>query len=255
MYSEKLKKITLKKSNKRKNCSCFFLLYNFFFSHTFILSKKYLISKNPTILKFDVWEESSYERTKIRNLTPLIEKIFIPKKIIYVDIEALLVSQAKRLFKDKKFNFIIGDISKLPLISEIFDVVIDFSTTDHLAKRSFSKALKETYRILKKGGIFLIYHLNKEYFNIDEWNKYYKMNIIPSFPRNEKEVVNELKKVGFKILIKNYYFYPFIYDKTLRWFYFFSRHKFLFDVLPSLIKYRFFNSRTLNLFFFILAKK
>jgi len=232
----------------------FSFLWEFVFSYSFLNAKKHLREKNLKILKFDVWEESSIERYKTRKITPFLESMFEPKSITYIDIDSHLVRKAKILFSKKSRIFIKGNICSMPFKNESFDIVVDFSTTDHLSEKEFLKSLKETSRVLKSGGLYLIYHLNKEYFNIEEWNKIYSEDLIPSYARNLSDIAKKLKKLNFEIL-NSFYFFPFLYDVTLRWFYFLNRHRTIFALLPRKVKFRFFDNPKLNLFFFLLAQK
>jgi SAM-dependent methyltransferase len=229
-------------------------LWEFVFSYSFLRSKKYLNRKSLKVLKFDVWEESDVERYKIRKLTPLIEKIFKPVSITYIDIDPQLIKIAKKLLPKKNRIFVNANICCMPFKNESFDVVVDFSTTAHLNDKEFSKALKEISRVLKHKGLYLLYHINKEYFNIEEYNKLYTQDLIPSYPKKLEDVLWKLQQQNFEIL-EHFYFFPFLYDTCFRWVYFLNRHKNIFLYLPKRIKFRFFDNPRLNLFFYILARK
>ena len=149
----------------------------------------------------------------------LIAKILAKKihnPIYSVDLNAEMLKYGKKKFKNKKVNFIRANAEKLPFKEHAFDkYIISFclrNVTD------INKALTESYRVLKPGGVFYClefsepknYIINKIYDN-------YKKNIIPwvgekiaqnrkayryleesisLFP-NQKKLLNTLKKVGF----------------------------------------------------------
>jgi len=50
-----------------------------------------------------------------------------------------------------------GDIRSLPFEDQFFDLVIDASTLDHLHPRDTQKALGEYHRVLKDGGLCLLF--------------------------------------------------------------------------------------------------
>jgi len=236
-------------------------MYFYLFLYPFIEIRKIKPSNNLHILKFDVWEESSLRVSKIRHLPFLIKKIFNPKEIYFVDIDKELVKMARKnmkIFGFRKAIVVNGDIRNLPFSDEKFDIVIDFSTTDHLTFKDLKKTIKEVYRVLKGDGIYLMYHLNSDYFNIKRWNYYYK-NVdissekLPSFPRKLEKIKSLLEKERFTILREGYGF-PFYFDFTL-----FIYYRFLFNniyeiLLPQFI-FTFFNSPILNGFFYIISLK
>jgi SAM-dependent methyltransferase len=237
-------------------------MYFYLFLYPFIEVRKIKPSNNLSILKFDVWEESSLRESKIRHLPFLIKKIFNPKEIYFVDIDRILVKMAKRnmkFFSFRKTVVINGDIRNLPFPDEKFDIVIDFSTTDHLPLKDLRKTIKEVYRVLKEDGIYLIYHLNSDYFNIKRWNYYYKnlgrisSERLPSFPRKLEKIKHLLQAESFAILKEGYCF-PFYFDVTLFVYYrlLFNR---IYEILPSKFILTFFNSPLLNGFFYLISFK
>jgi SAM-dependent methyltransferase len=236
-------------------------MYFYLFLYPFIEVRKIKPLNNLSILKFDVWEESSLRESKIRHLPFLIKKIFNPKEIYFVDIDSELVKMARKNMKFFGFRKTFvknGDIRNLPFPDEKFDIVIDFSTTDHLTFKDLKKTIKEVYRVLKEDGIYLMYHLNSNYFNIKRWNYYYE-NVeissekLPSFPRKLEKIKDLLLTEKFAIL-KEGYCYPFYFDSTL-----FVYYRFLFnniyEILPPQFIFTFLNSPILNGCFYIISLK
>jgi SAM-dependent methyltransferase len=245
----------------RETEKAFSKMYFYLFIYPFIEVRKIKSLNNLSILKFDVWEESSLRVSKIRHLPFLIKKIFNPKEIYFVDIDKELVKMARKnikIFGFRKAIVVNGDIRNLPFSNEKFDIVIDFSTTDHLPFKDLKKTIKEVYRVLKEDGIYLMYHLNSNYFNIKRWNYYYE-NVeissekLPSFPRKLEKIKDLLLAEKFAIL-KEGYCYPFYFDSTL-----FVYYRFLFnniyEILPSKFIFTFLNSPILNVFFYIVSLK
>ena len=204
-------------------------------------------------LKFDVWEESFTEIPYL-SVLPLFLKNLC-KKIFLIDIDKKLLKNAKKNLKSlgyTKSYLVNGNIAFLPFQSNSFEIVIDFSTTDHLKKNELLLTLREVSRVLKKNGIFVIYHLNSEYFNIQDLNKEYRKHF-PSYPRKISFIKKILEENNFQI-IRSGFCYPFFADPTLFIFYriIFRR---IYRILPSRILSSFFNLPKFNLFFFIIAKK
>lgn len=57
----------------------------------------------------------------------------------------------------RKLKFIVGDATRLELENEYYDVVVSFSTIDHIpGKENRVKAVSEMCRVLKKGGYLII---------------------------------------------------------------------------------------------------
>ncbi len=228
------------------------IYYSLFFYPFFKLQKN--VRNNLTVLKFDVWEESSYRISKIRHLPFLIKRMFDPQKIFFVDIDKKLVELAKKNIKKfgfKKALIYNADISNMPFKDGSFDLIIDFSTTDHLKMAKLKKTIEEIYRVLKKKGFAIIYHLNSEYFNIKQWNYAYSKTF-PSYPRKLSTFEKLLGK-KFKI-IKYGYCFPFFADTTLLIFYRFVYNK-LYRFLPRKLLFSFFDLPKLNLFFYLIIRK
>ena len=165
------------------------------------------IQRNDTII--DVGSGTGDLITRI-----LAKNIHNP--VYSVDLNAEMLKYSKKKFKNQNVKFIRANAEKLPFKENTFDkYIISFclrNVTD------INKALMESYRVLKPGGIFYClefsepknYIINKMYNN-------YKKNIIPwigekiaqnrdaykyleesisLFP-NQKKLLNILKKVGF----------------------------------------------------------
>jgi len=72
----------------------------------------------------------------------------------------------------KRISFVTGDALSLPLKDESIDVVVSFSTIEHIpheAKRK--KSIEEIYRVLKKGGAFAITTSNRWNITYARWSK------------------------------------------------------------------------------------
>jgi len=150
------------------------------------------------------------------DLINLILKKITPNNIYSVDLNEQMLSYAIKKFKNKNIKFIKANAEKLPFKDNTFDkYIISFclrNVTD------INKALLESYRILKPGGVFYCLEFSTpETSIINKVYNGYKKNIIPwigekitqnrraykyleesitLFP-NQKELIKNLKKVGF----------------------------------------------------------
>ena len=150
------------------------------------------------------------------DLISLILRKNITNTIYSIDLNSKMLNYGKKKFKNKNIKFIKANAEKLPFKDNIFDkYTISFclrNVTD------IDKALNESYRVLKPGGVFhcLEFSTPKNY-NINKIYKSYKKNIIPwigeKIAQNRKayeyldesidlfpsqtNLLNSLKKIGF----------------------------------------------------------
>lgn len=81
-----------------------------------------------------------------------------------LDINEAVIKIARKLALEalplqlySKLKFIVGDATKLDLKDEYYDVVVSFSTIDHIPDNEGRlKAIKEMARVLKKGGYMIV---------------------------------------------------------------------------------------------------
>ncbi len=81
-----------------------------------------------------------------------------------IDINEAIVRTARKLAAEvlpqhlySKLKFIVGDATKLDLKDGYYDVVVSFSTIDHIpGKENRMKAINEMCRVLKTGGYLIV---------------------------------------------------------------------------------------------------
>lgn len=83
------------------------------------------------------------------------------------------------LAKTYKFKFVKADGIKLPFDDSLFDLVVSFDVIEHISEDSLF--VKECYRVLKKGGTFIIGTPNRERLSYLIKSIF---NRAPTFPRN-----------------------------------------------------------------------
>ena len=135
----------------------------------------------------------------------LVKKLF-PKKIeVGLDLDVHEVIKAEMAGAYGKL--LVGDIEKLPLADCSFQTVFSISVFEHLS--NLEKSFAETFRILKKGGTFIINVPNDNlmrwlFFATMKGGDYQKKRVIDElsirhiFPT--KKWVEFLERAGFEVI-------------------------------------------------------
>jgi ubiquinone/menaquinone biosynthesis C-methylase UbiE len=158
-------------------------------------SKDFLNKCTGNVL--DLGSGSGRHLTKIKN-----------GKIYLVDFSEKMIELAKK--KAKKLNiiaeFIVADVTKLPLKDNFFDYAICISALHCISPKYHKKAVSELYRVMKPNSKSLIgvWNFNSKRFNqkqgkeklikwTDKGERYYYLF-------EEKEIHNLFRAAGFKII-------------------------------------------------------
>ena len=89
-------------------------------------------------------------------------------KITCLDYSKDMIEQAKaRLEQHKHITFVHGDVGKLPMDNESFDIVLSMNGFHAFPDKN--KAFRETWRVLKNGGIFIACFYIKGKSKITDW--------------------------------------------------------------------------------------
>lgn len=131
-----------------------------------------------------------------------IKAYFKNANLYGVDISPLTIRRAKlenlvSLLRGK-LHLSLASASRLPYIDESFDKVLAFETIYYWD--DLEKDFKEVYRVLKAGGEFLI--CNEDYKKPENPTEHdYLKAILPINIYSNDEVIDALKKAGFKKII------------------------------------------------------
>jgi len=115
-----------------------------------------------------------------------------------IEVARGLASEALPPSLCSKLKFIVGDVTNLDFESEFYDVVVSFSTIDHIpSKGDRAKAVNEMCRVLKRGGYLVITVPNR-------WDFYYSYHS------------NKLQREGKAIFGYEYQFSPLELKRMLK---------------------------------------
>lgn len=152
---------------------------------------RHSMKKNLTILKTDMFEESksgdffSYEYAKRHT-------------IVGIDISKAALKTVRKI---KNMHLVVADIRHPPFKQGAFDLVLSFSTLDHLGRKEFQPVVAELGNLLKPNG--------EMYLTVDNGhNKPYVLEflfwkLIPIYERDAcysvPDVAHELQETPFVI--------------------------------------------------------
>ncbi len=118
---------------------------------------------------------------------------FKAAEVCGVDVSEKMLAIAKKKFK--KTEFVLADSEKLPFKDESFDAVTALFLIVHLG--DLRKTFDEAYRVLKKGGIFILSNINQR--KPPKLKIYNDEVIIESFYHMPKHVIAALEDSFFEI--------------------------------------------------------
>lgn len=84
----------------------------------------------------------------------LLSSLPVKLNLIGLDSDKKALEEAKESLKNRKIRFILGDSHKLPFKENTFDKIVASEVLEHLDNDE--KALKEMYRVLKRGGVLVV---------------------------------------------------------------------------------------------------
>lgn len=158
---------------------------NLLFNYQF---RKWIISK----YFFNYFNKSNnFKKLKIIDIGSGISPVTpIPSQTIFVDLE----KEAVDIMKKKGFNSIIGDITKIPLEKNQYDLVLCSEVLEHVP--DYKKALKEIFRVAKNKGIAIItVPTHERYWNSDD-------DFVGHLRRFNPDILEkEIEESGLKVII------------------------------------------------------
>ncbi len=130
---------------------------------------------------------NNYKNKKILEIAPGK----IPRAPIegsyFIDLSREAITQ----LNEKGGHGVVGRAEKMPFQSKMFDLVIGFEVLEHVEEDL--EALKEIYRVLKRGGTFIFaVPLHKKWFTKADYFAGHVRRYEP------EEIINKVKGAGFK---------------------------------------------------------
>jgi len=120
-------------------------------------------------------------------------------QVTSIDLSANRLQKFEQQAKQLKITQIQGDITKVDLPSESFDLVVSSEVIEHI--RNYQKVLKEAYSLLKNGGYFIVTVPNNQILRPVTCphclNKIYPDDHVNSF--SAQSLSNDLAQIGFQI--------------------------------------------------------
>lgn len=138
-------------------------------------------------------------------------------KINAIDINKKSIKKATKINNDENIIFKTGNACKLNFDNESFDRVVNLESGFHYNPRE--EFLKESYRVLKKGGKLVVADIlynedNIDIFNVLNRNAFSKVFDIPECNKiSITQFKEQLKKIGYSVKIED------ITDKTFKPYY------------------------------------
>lgn len=78
-----------------------------------------------------------------------------PLQVTAIDISSEAIKIIKSKFKSKTLTSLQASVGKIPLENNYFDIVVCFFTLNNLLIKERKIAIKEIFRVIKKGGILI----------------------------------------------------------------------------------------------------
>tara|TARA_Y200000002_G_C22654467_1_gene652837 strand:- start:19 stop:1047 length:1029 start_codon:yes stop_codon:yes gene_type:complete len=153
---------------------------------------------------------------------------FNPSKIFGVDISKENIKIAKKVFMNKNTFYKVGNNLKIPFKSEQFDFVYSSGVVHHT--KNMKKAIKELFRVCKKGGLIYLYVYGKGGIY---WDARQKMNkLMKKIPQNYTQKFLDITFMPRERLmfLDNWYVSHEIYSHNIQ------LKKFLSSLKPKFIK-------------------
>ncbi|WP_053375653.1 methyltransferase domain-containing protein [Paenibacillus sp. FJAT-27812] len=111
-------------------------------------------------------------------------------EVIGIDVDRVSLELAERDYGSGGVSFVKGDVLRLPFEDEAFDAVVSFETIEHVA--SGADFIKETARVLKAGGLFIVSTPNRTVTNTHIYFEERPFNEHHRFEYRTAELIGEL---------------------------------------------------------------
>lgn len=156
-----------------------------------------------SVLKTDLWNEGIEVD---RRLVPLIREAFGEMRFIGLDFSKY-VCESAHIAKDSLIEIVRGTLLASPF-RQVFDLVIDPSTFDHIPEKSRAVWLASEAYSLKKDGILLIVFDCRLNPVVELFHRYVTRKKYPEWTLIPSHVRAQLVELGFSIIREHALFSP-----------------------------------------------
>ncbi|HTG69440.1 MAG TPA: methyltransferase domain-containing protein [Candidatus Udaeobacter sp.] len=111
-------------------------------------------------------------------------------EVVGVDVDGPSLERAGRDYGSSGVSFAEGDVLRLPFEDESFDAVVSFETIEHVA--SGADWIRESARVLKDGGLFIVSTPNRAVTNMHIYFEEQPFNQHHRFEYRTAELIGEL---------------------------------------------------------------
>lgn len=131
----------------------------------------------------------------------------LAKSWVSIDFSPDVIARCKFL-NIPNITFLLVDARKMEFYNGQFNLVLDFSSGDQMPEEHYDETLREIYRVLQYGGLFVVTYANFEYFKVKEtygdfgYSRIYstqelKDKIAPLGFKLEREISGPIDRAGF----------------------------------------------------------
>jgi len=198
------------------------LAYQMIYTHLIRETISNELSNDPTILKTDLWNEGIEVG---RDLASGICDEIADLQLVGTDISTY-VCRSALMATDGLFHVVRATLL-FPPFREVFDMVLDPSTVDHMPARLREIWIISEYSLLKDNGILIIsFDCRFNLFN-ELYHRVFTRKLYPEWTLAPTEVRGLLTQLGFRIIREHALFIPGL---------FFGTHKSWFPLSRSLTR-------------------
>jgi len=190
------------------------LAYQMIYTQLIIETINTELRQDPTILKTDLWNEG------IELGRDLASGICIKNaelQLVGTDVSSY-VCRSALMATDGLFH-VVRTTLLFPPFREVFDMILDASTVDHMPARLRDIWIRSEYSLLKENGILLISFDSKLNLFNELYHRLFTRKQYPEWTLTPSEVRGLLTRLGFRIIREHALFVPGLFFGTHRpWF-------------------------------------
>ena len=172
------------------------------------------LSQDPTILKTDLWNEGIEVG---RDLASAICLETADLQLVGTDISNY-VCRSARMATEGIFHVVRATLLSPPF-REVFDMILDPSTVDHMPSGMRDIWMRAEYSLLKDNGILIIAFDSKLNLFNELYHHVFTRKLYPEWTLTPSEVRGVLTQLGFRIIREHALFIPGLFFGTHKsWF-------------------------------------